>query len=94
VTADLGIARVYVSVMGGEDERRGTMRALERATGFVRGKLGEELTIRHVPEVHFVLDRSIERGDRVLELLNKLDIPPAEPSPPSPDDQHSPAPRA
>ena len=75
VAADLSAAKIFVSVMGTEEERAGTMRALERASGFVRSRLGDELTIRHVPEVTFHLDRSIERGDRVLALLNQLDIP-------------------
>ena len=75
VAADLSAAKIFVSVMGTEEERAGTMRALERAAGFVRSRLGDELTIRHVPEVTFHLDRSIERGDRVLALLNQLDIP-------------------
>lgn len=75
VTKDGSIARVRISVMGTEDEKQSTMRALERATGFLRSRLGEEMTIRHVPELQFVLDRSIERGDRVLALINNLDIP-------------------
>ena len=77
ISADASHCRIYVSVMGSDEERQSTIRALERATGFVRSKLGEELTIRHVPELQFVLDRSIEQGDRVLALLNALEIPPA-----------------
>jgi ribosome-binding factor A len=82
VTQDLGLARIWVSVAGDEAERQETMRGLERARGFVRSKLGGELSIRHIPEVQFVLDRSIEQGDRVLALLNQLEIPPkpAEPA--------------
>jgi ribosome-binding factor A len=78
VSADVRQAKIHVSVMGTEDERRETMGALRRATGFVRSKLGEELTIRHVPEVSFHLDTSLEQGDRVLALLNTLDIPKAD----------------
>ena len=83
VSPDLSHAKIYVSVMGTEEERRDTMRALEHASGFVRTRLGEELTIRHVPELQFVLDRSIEEGDQVLAILNKLDIPPPPPEEPS-----------
>ena len=82
VSQDISHARIHVSVMGTEEEKVATMRALERAAGFVRSQLGSELTIRHVPEVTFVLDRSIEQGDHVLSILNKLDIPP----PPPPDE--------
>ena len=75
VTQDASLARVFISVMGTEDERQATIRALDHARGFLRSKLGDELTIRHVPELQFVLDRSIEEGDRVLRLINQLDIP-------------------
>jgi ribosome-binding factor A len=80
VTADASLARVYISIMGSETERRTTFRALEHAHGFLRSKLGEELTIRHVPELQLILDRSIEQGDQVLALLSQLDIP-KEPDP-------------
>jgi ribosome-binding factor A len=85
VSQDISHARIHVSVLGTDEERQSTMRALEHARGFVRSRLGGELTIRHVPDIQFVLDRSIEQGDRVIALLNKLDIPPPPPdeSPPA-----------
>jgi ribosome-binding factor A len=76
VSQDISHAKIFVSVMGSEEERRETMRALQHASGFIRSRLGEELTIRHVPDVQFVLDRSIEQGDQVLAILNRLEIPP------------------
>ena len=85
VTSDGSLARVHVSVMGSEDERKQTLRALEHAQGFLRSKLGSEMSIRHVPELQFVLDRSIEEGDRVLQLINTLEIP-AAPADDEPED--------
>jgi ribosome-binding factor A len=79
VTPDASVARVFISIMGSEDERKGTIRALEHATGFLRSQLGQQLTIRHVPQLQFTLDRSIEEGDQVLRLINQIDIPPAPP---------------
>lgn len=79
VTQDVSVARVFISVMGTEDERRDTIRALEHASGFLRSKLGEELTIRHVPQLQFTLDRSIEQGDGVIAIINTLVIPPPPP---------------
>jgi ribosome-binding factor A len=76
VTQDVSVARVFISVMGTEEQRRDTIRALEHASGFLRSKLGEELTIRHVPQLQFTLDRSVEQGDSVIALINQLDIPP------------------
>ena len=75
VTQDGSLARVHVSVMGSEEVQKETIKALEHAQGFLRSKLGAEMSIRHVPELQFLLDRSIAEGDRVLALINKLEIP-------------------
>lgn len=75
VTPDASLARVFISVMGSDDERQATIRALEHGAGFLRSQLGQELTIRHVPQLLFTLDRSIEEGDQVLRLINQLEIP-------------------
>jgi ribosome-binding factor A len=72
VAADVRQARIFVSIMGDEAERRSTMKALEHASGFVRSKLAEELTIRHTPAISFQLDRSLEEGDRVLALMSQV----------------------
>ena len=94
VTADVRQAKIYVSVMGDEATRQGTVRALEHAAGFIRTKLGEELTIRHVPAITFQLDRSLEEGDRVLALINQVaaTTPPAPPEDTEPSDEASGAP--
>ena len=77
VTQDGSVARVHVSVMGSEEDQKNTLKGLEHAHGFLRSKLGAEMSIRHVPELQFILDRSIEEGDRVLQLISKLEIPAA-----------------
>jgi len=90
VTADVRQAKIYISVMGDEAARRDTLRALEHATGFIRSKLGEELTIRHIPAITFQLDRSLEQGDRVLALINEMAAT-AGPAPESPESPESPS---
>ncbi len=70
---DLGHARVWVSVLGTEAERDRTMAALKVATPWLRRRLGERLTLRHVPELSMRLDDSIASGDRVLQILSELD---------------------
>ena len=72
VSSDLSHVKIYVSVFGDEPSREETMRGLESATGFVRSELGRRIRLRHTPEVVFKFDRSIERGARVLELLDKV----------------------
>ena len=70
---DLGSARVWVSILGTETEREKTMRALTDAAPWLRRRLAERLTIRHMPQLVIKHDDSIEAGDRVLKLLRELD---------------------
>lgn len=78
---DLSNARVWVSVIGQPDERKVTMRALERAMPFVRHELGSRVRLRRIPELHVRADDTAERGTRVLRLLAELESgeSPAEP---------------
>lgn len=73
VSGDLQHAKVFVSIYGTEADRAETMAGLEAATGYVRKQLGHRIRLRRTPEVIFVEDRSLERGTRVLSLLNQLD---------------------
>lgn len=72
VSGDLSLVRINVSVMGDQDAREATMAALNKGKGFFRTELGRRLTLRHVPEVAFRLDESIESGARILDILSKL----------------------
>jgi ribosome-binding factor A len=72
VSRDLSLAKVYISVMGSPEEQRETMRGLRHAAGFLRHELAQRLSVRHVPEITFVLDESIARGARMLDLLNEI----------------------
>ena len=69
---DLRYAKVFVSVMGSEEEKRQVEEGLAAASGFLRRGLGERLTIRYTPELIFVRDESIERGSRLLKLINEV----------------------
>jgi ribosome-binding factor A len=72
LSADLRHAKIFVSIMGDEEERRGSMKALESANGFLRHELAQRLDIRHVPTLEFHLDDSIARGVHVLNLINQV----------------------
>ncbi len=72
VSGDLQHAKIYVSIYGTEEARKETMAGLQSATGFVRRELGKRIRLRRTPEVRFIEDRGIERGDRMLALLNRL----------------------
>lgn len=70
---DLRHARVRISVIGQPDDRKATLLALGRAMPFVRHELGKRLRIRRIPEFHLELDETLERGTRVLHLINELE---------------------
>jgi ribosome-binding factor A len=70
---DLRHARVWVSVIGQPDERTATLRALEHAMPFIRRELGKRLRLRRIPEFSVRMDESIERGSRVIQLINELE---------------------
>ncbi|HAA08218.1 MAG: 30S ribosome-binding factor RbfA [Syntrophomonadaceae bacterium] len=69
---DLSHARVFISIMGDDEKQQETMKALEKARGFIRSRIAEEIQVRHVPEIDFRLDRSIEHGIRISSLLDKI----------------------
>lgn len=69
---DLRHAKVYVSVMGTEEERSSVIATLKHAAGFFRKELGGRLTMRRTPELAFILDTSIERGARIMRLLREI----------------------
>jgi ribosome-binding factor A len=67
---DLRQARVYVSVLGSEDERSATLAGLESAHGVIQQALATELRMKRTPTLQFVFDESIDRGMRITELLD------------------------
>ena len=80
VSTDLKYARVYVSALGGEEERQSAVAALTRASGFLRRELGKRMHIRQIPELQFRPDASLERGDRILGILRQIEAERAAPA--------------
>ena len=72
VSGDLQHAKIFVSIYGTEEARAETMVGLKAATGFVRSELGQRIRLRRTPEILFKEDRSVERGTRVLSLINQI----------------------
>ena len=67
---DLRHARVYVSVLGSDEDREATMAGLESAHGVLQQSVARELRLKHTPTLQFVFDESIDRGMRISELLD------------------------
>jgi ribosome-binding factor A len=82
MTADLRIARVYVTALDQNHFDQVTGPGLKSATGFIRTELGRRLNLRYTPEVVFFRDTSAEYGDRIEKLLNALHEESGEPNAP------------
>jgi ribosome-binding factor A len=72
LSADLHHAQVFVSVLGSPKEQERSIEGLTSAAGFLRHEIGHRLALRRVPELAFILDRSIEAGEKIEILLQKI----------------------
>lgn len=72
ITNDLSQAKVYLSVMGSEEQKEETLKALGRGKGFIRSELSKRIRLRVTPELIFLIDRSIAYGSRIEELIQKI----------------------
>ena len=72
LTPDLQQARVFYTTIGDAKARTETARALERATPFLRRQIARRLRLKHVPELQFFYDESIERQDRIERIIQDL----------------------
>ncbi len=70
LTRDLSVARVYFSLLDPAADPVQAQTGLEKATGFLRSKLGQAIKVRHVPELRFEHDDSAAEGQRIAELID------------------------
>lgn len=70
VTPDLKFCKAYISVLGGEEERKNTEEGLNCAVGYIRRELARTINLRNTPAITFVMDQSIEYG---VEMARKID---------------------
>jgi ribosome-binding factor A len=75
IAQDLKYAQVFVSSLGGQEEKAAILDSLHRAAGFLRSELSKNLRLRYTPELDFRWDDSIEHGAHILELLDKIKPP-------------------
>lgn len=72
VTGDLSIAKIYVSFLGQKAREEAGMKALERSKGFIRSELAKRMTIRKVPQLIFLIDDSLEKGNKIERIIFDL----------------------
>ncbi|MBI5871378.1 MAG: 30S ribosome-binding factor RbfA [Actinobacteria bacterium] len=72
-TPDLRSAKVYVSVLGDDDERDRTLEGLTHCRGYLQSQLAGQLGMKRTPTLSFLIDESIERGLRIEKLLKEIE---------------------
>lgn len=72
VTRDLSFAKIFISILGDEEEKQSTIEGLESAKGYIKKELGREVKLRAMPELIFILDDSIERSMEMTKLINEV----------------------
>ena len=72
ITSDLRHAKVFVSIMGTEEERKQGMEVLKHAQHFVRQEFGKRVRMKVLPDIQFVKDETVDKGVRMFELLEEI----------------------
>ena len=72
VTNDLSIAKIYVTFLGKQERIDAGMKTLERSKGFIRSLLSKRMTIRKVPQLIFLYDESLEKGNKIEKIIKQI----------------------
>ncbi len=72
LSSDYSHAKVFISVFGDPEIQKKAMAGLESAKGFIRTELGKRIHLRHTPDLQIIADNSIERGAKIMKLLEEV----------------------
>lgn len=73
MTGDLREAKIFVSIMGGDEQVKSSLEGLQSALGFIRREIGKRIRLRFTPEISFALDTSLDYGDHIQKLLLQVE---------------------
>lgn len=73
---ELMSADIFVNALGDESRQKEVLYGLKSANGFLRREVGKRVRLRNTPELHFHWDATLQRGERLNQLISSLDIPP------------------
>jgi ribosome-binding factor A len=74
ITPDLKQAHVFVSALGTPAQQQAVLEKLEAARGYLQSEFAKRVTLKHTPHLYFKIDAAIERGTRVLSIMNELGL--------------------
>lgn len=72
ITKDLHYAKVYISIIGTDEQKSETLKALESAAGFIAVNASQKVVMRYFPELRFILDDSVDKHMRIQTLLGEI----------------------
>jgi len=72
MSSDLRHAKVFISVLGTEKQKRGSLDALNHAAGWIRRELGQRVRMKFLPDIVFQLDTAQDYGERIDQLLDQI----------------------
>jgi ribosome-binding factor A len=72
MSTDLRYAKVFVSLMGSESEKKESLAALDHAAGWIRQELGQRIRMKFLPEINFLADTSQDYGERIDKLIDEI----------------------
>lgn len=73
MTGDLREAKIYVSIMGNDEQIKSSLEGLQSALGYIRREIGRRIKIRFTPEISFALDKSLDYSEHIQKLLLKIE---------------------
>lgn len=76
VSADLRHATAYVGFLGSSEQKRTAIKLLHQCRTRVQAHVAQGVVMKFTPHIRFVADDSVERGNRILDILNELENPP------------------
>lgn len=71
LTDDLQSAKIYISVLGDEEEKSETIEGLKSSIGFIKKELGRRMNLRHIPDLKIVLDTNLEQALHIESLIDR-----------------------
>mgnify|MGYP001161867683 CR=1 FL=1 len=73
VASDLKTARIYVSLIGPKSKRAAAVHLLQRQRAHIQNELGKRIVLKYLPHLEFMYDDSLERGDRLLQIMDEIE---------------------
>lgn len=72
VTGDLRNAKIFISLMGSNEQKEATLQGLQRALGFMRTEIGKRLRLKMTPDLSLAVDESLDHSVRIQKLLDEI----------------------